>query len=312
MHRIKTPSRILVCPHCQESLVETEGNLRCEQCNFLFNKNRYAFIEFTDLGITTITEEYALAQESGGERVYIEYLKPYLLQELFQRVLDVGCGIGQALTMLIQDGYDAYGIDLPDLSRYWAQAGNDPQHFFCCDATHLPFPKDFFDVTYSLGVVEHIGTRRGHCTLSNNYWEVRQEYADEILRVTKPGGRILIACPNKRFPVDIQHGPVDALTPNTLGNRLRNYIFERIGINIDPIWGKYHLLSYSETKRLFCGNGKTRSFEPLPLKGYFGFSRFRSGFLKPFATLATMYVDNLPRLLRSSLLNPYIIVEMRK
>lgn len=303
---------ILACVNCHAPLIEEEDNLRCEKCDSLFSTNKYGFIVITDLSVATTTEEYAHTQEFSGKRVYADYLEPYLLQEPVQRVLDVGCGIGQTVNCLIEDGYDAYGIDLPDLSKYWAKAGNRPQRFFGCNATQLPFPENCFDVTYSLGVIEHIGTSLGHCTLASNYWEARQQYADEILRVTKPSGRILIACPNKSFPVDIQHGVHDALTPITLGNRLRNYIVERTGINIHPTWGKYHLLSYSECRRLFCGNSSRRSFKPLPLKGYFGFARFQSGFLKPFKILASIYVNNLPRLLRSSFLNPYMLVEIRK
>lgn len=157
------------------------------------------------------------------------------------------------MNCLLEDGHDAYGIDLPHLSKYWARNGNDPRRFFCCDAARLPFPDDSFDVVYSTGVVEHIGTKLGHCSLSSNYVTVRQSYANEILRVTKPNGRILIACPNKAFPIDIQHGACDAAAPMTLVNRLRQYIFDKTRINIHPSWGEYHLLSYSETKKLFCG-----------------------------------------------------------
>jgi len=315
MRKLKSLSKILilVCPSCHNYLLETDGKLRCKQCGLHFGTNKYNFIEFVldkaVYEIDTTTEEYAKTQESCGVRVYNEYLKPLLLREPSKRVLDVGCGIGKGVSMLMEEGYDAYGIDLPSLSKFWAQAGNDPQHFFCCDATRLPFPHDFFDVVYSLGVIEHIGTENGHSTLSSNYWEARQQYANEILRVTKSAGEIIIACPNKSFPIDIQHGPRGSLNRK---NRIIDYIFKTTGINIHPIWGKYHLLSYSETKRLFCHNGGARSFEPLPLKGYFGFKIFESGFLKAFVGLAKIYIDNLPIFLRSSFLNPYMLVRIRK
>jgi len=304
----------LVCPGCHGCLVETGDKLKCKQCNYLFSRNKYGFIEFIlDKAIFKIdiaTEDHAKIQESCGVRVYNEYLRPFLLREPFKLVLDVGCGIGKEISMLIQEGYDAYGIDLPRLSKFWAKAGNDRQHFFCCEATWIPFPDDFFDVVYSKGVVEHIGTEIGHCTLSSNYWEVRQKYANEILRVTKTGGRILIACPNKSFPIDIQHGPTDSLSPRK--SRIRNYIYEKTGINIHPIWGRNHLLSYSETKRLFCHNEGACSFESLPLKDYFGFRGFESRFLKPFIWLAKIYINNLPRFLRSCFLNPYLLVKIQK
>ncbi|GAC1446770.1 MAG: hypothetical protein NVSMB56_08610 [Pyrinomonadaceae bacterium] len=49
---------------------------------------------------------------------------------------------------------------------------------------------------WALGVIEHIGTQSGHCTLAEHYEAARQNYANEILRVAKSGGRIIIACTN--------------------------------------------------------------------------------------------------------------------
>ncbi len=303
---------VLVCANCHTALIKDRDNFSCGKCGSHFSRNKYGYIVTTESDIDSTTEEYAHSQESSGKRVYDDYLKPYLLRETVERVLDVGCGTGQMTNCLIKDGYDAYGIDIPNLSKHWAKAGNSPQRFFCADATQLPFPENSLDVTYSLGVIEHIGTSLGHCTLASNYRKARQKYADEIMRVTKTGGRILISCPNKSFPVDLQHGVRDALTPITIGNRLRYYILEKTGISLHPTWGKFHLLSYSECRSLFCKNNTYRSFKPLPLKGYFGFSKFQSGFIKPFKILASTYVNNLPRFLRSSFLNPYMLVEIRK
>lgn len=304
---------ILVCPECHRCLRELESGLECSQCGSFFNINKYGFIELIlDKAVNeidTTTKEYAEIQELSSVRTYKEYVKPLLIKEQFKMVLNVGCGIGRELSLLREEGYDAYGIDIPSLSRFWSKSGNDPGHFFCCDAARMPFSDDFFDVTYSLGVIEHIGTKNGHSLLSHNYWELRQRYANEILRVTKPGGRIIIACPNKSFPIDIQHGPENS--PG-LKNRFRVYIFKKMGINIHPVFGTYHLLSYREVKRLFGVNGGTHSFEPLPLKGYFGFTAFKSSFLKPFLKLATVYVNNLPGFLRTSFLNPYILAQIRK
>jgi SAM-dependent methyltransferase len=256
--------------------------------------------------IYSTTEEYAAIQESCGNRIYEDFLKSYFAQESFNNVLDVGCGLGRGISQLIKEGYNAYGIDLPQLSKFWKKEQNDSNHFFCCDAGQLPFPDDFFDIVYSLGVIEHIGTKIGHCTLSSNYRELRQQFVSEILRVTKPLGRILISCPNKHFPFDIQHGPTDNLSPK---NRFRSFIFAKTGINVHPIWGKYHLLSYSEVKHLFCKDGGARYFEPISLKGYFAFERFRFKFFK---SLAELYIHHIPRAWLSSFLNPYVLVQIRK
>ena len=167
-------------------------------------------------------------------------------------------------------------------------------------------------------MIEHIGTQDGNQALVDNYWEARQSYANELLRVTKPAGRILVACPNKSFPIDVQHRARDNSPQANKGKieklllRLRGYIFERTGVNIHPVWGRYHLLSYSETAKLFCENGGASTLEPMPLKGYFGFSHLESGFLRVARILAEVYVNNLPRILRASFLNPYVLAQIRK
>lgn len=306
--------KILVCPSCRGFFNVSEGKLVCKGCGTVFSANKYGFMEFLidkkDIyQVDATIDNNAKAQQTGSVRLYNEYLGPFLLKEPFKRVLDVGCGIGRVTSMLLNDGYDAYGIDLSYISQYWSEEGNDAQHFFIGDATKIPFLDNFFDVVFSLGVIEHIGTKIGHYTLCDNYWEVRHQYANEILRVTRPGGRIIIACPNKSFPIDVQHGPNDGLTSES---EIRNYIFNRTRINFHPVWGKYHLLSYSETKRIFCHNGGAGWFEPLSLKGYSGFSSFSTGFLSHFMKLAQIYVNNFPCILRPSFLNPYMVVQIRK
>jgi SAM-dependent methyltransferase len=279
----------------------------CEKCNVTFAKNTYGFLEMlvdsSSHEIKSTTDDYASNQIANGDRVFEEYLMPYFKKESFSRVLDVGCGIGRGTAKLKKMGYEAYGIDLPNLSPYWNTYGNDPDTFICGDVSKMPFPDNYFDIVSSLGVIEHIGTTDGHDVLSSNYEEARLSYAKEIVRVTKPGGRIVIACPNKSFPVDMHHG---------FHKGLRGYVFNKTGLHFHRTWGKNYLLSYAETKKLFCQLGGSGSMYPLPLRNYFGFSKFEKGLLKPFAYIAKFYIDNLPTFLRSSFVNPYMFAEFRK
>jgi SAM-dependent methyltransferase len=293
--------------------------LRCDSCEIAFPVDSYGFLEFRAPGKgdyvyrqDTTGDEYIDTQKVFTLRVFEEYLMPVLSEAPFETVLDAGCGIGMGVSALLNEGYEAYGIDLPNHAKYWTKAGRDPMHFFCADASRLPFQQEYFDVIYSLGVIEHIGTVLGFCSLCRDYKQARQCYADELLRILKPGGRLIISCPSKRFPIDIQHGPTDDLTPSTLIVRIRSAIYERTGVNIHPTWGKNHLPSFGDARRYFLERGGATAFEPLPLRGYFGFSKFRRPCLKPFLALAKLYIDNLPGFLRTTWLNPYVLVRITK
>lgn len=253
---------------------------------------------------TETPDDYACAQHANAERVATDYILPFL--DGCERVVDIGCGVGALVDALARHGFDAYGVDVPALVPQWVKANKDKDRFFCGDAADLPFTDDSFDAVTSLGVVEHIGTAIGHCTLRDDYEEHRRSYAREIMRVTRPGGKIILSCPNKTFPIDLHHGPVDALSSPT---PIRSYLYDKTGMNFHKTWGKFHLLSYAEIRELFKG---VRQFTPLPLKGYFGFSRFSRGFLKPFSTVAQGWIDHMPRVVAESCLNPYMMVLMTK
>jgi SAM-dependent methyltransferase len=249
-------------------------------------------------GVHTVAE-----QESGSSRVYQAYLRPWLDQRPTSTVLDVGCGVGTFVAAMRDDGIDALGVDMRGVTGFWAGAGRDREGFAVADATTLPFPDDSFDVVTSLGVVEHVGTLTGHLTLAPDWKAQRRAFAAELERVTRPGGRVLLACPNKWFPVDVQHGPSDQLTAAPR----RTAVFNRFKVNIHPTWGAYHLASYAD---LWSWYGRDR-VHPLPLQGYFGFAALdRPGLPAPLARLARRLVDDLPAALRPTPLNPYLLAQI--
>ena len=97
-----------------------------------------------------------------------------------ERALDVGCGAGAlayALAPLVGEvvGVDS-SEDLVDVAREHAPPGAT---FVLGDAEALPFPYGDFDLVGCLRVLHHV--RRPELVVS------------EIARVTRPGGRILLA-----------------------------------------------------------------------------------------------------------------------
>lgn len=97
------------------------------------------------------------------------------------RVLDVGCGTGTVAITAARRGAHVTGLDItPELlerARENAEiAGLDDVSWREGSATDLPFAGNAFDVTLS--------------NLGHMYGDPPDAAADELLRVTRPGGRI--------------------------------------------------------------------------------------------------------------------------
>ncbi|MCC6155938.1 MAG: class I SAM-dependent methyltransferase [Candidatus Hydrogenedentes bacterium] len=307
-------SKVLVDPVTHAPLTVREDALTANGNTYKTGPHGYFDFtvgeQFYDMESTS--EEYAGEQSESWRRFYDEYLKPWVQRENAARVLEVGSGMGFGIRFLNEDGIEAYGIDIPCLAKFWKRAGNDPAHFINCDGARMPFPDGFFDAVYTLGTIEHIGTKVGHYTLEDNYKETRVAFAKEMLRVTKPGGRLLVTCPNKSFPIDIHHEPTDAATPPGK-MRLRRYIFDKYGITLHKTFGDYHLFSYRELRKLFCVDNGASSITPLPLKYYFAFKRTGSlGLLRRLKNVIVRYIETMPPAIHKSPLNPFLVVEVRK
>src|SRR5262245_30200839 len=97
-----------------------------------------------------------------------------------QQVLDVACGQGNAALAAARRFAEATGSDyatnLLDQGRARAQAEQLPVTFIEGDAEQLPFPAESFDATLS--------------TVGVMFAPDHQRAADELVRVTRPGGTI--------------------------------------------------------------------------------------------------------------------------
>ncbi|GMW02907.1 MAG: hypothetical protein AMXMBFR84_40430 [Candidatus Hydrogenedentota bacterium] len=307
---------ILACPQTHQPLRADNGALVSDFAHRTFKPNPFGYFDFTlnDVfyDMETTSEAYADEQQASWERYYREFLRPWIDREGAKRVLEVGSGLGMGIRMALADGYDAYGLDIPCLAKFWQSIQNDPAHFLCGDGAAMPFPDGYFDALYTLGVIEHIGTKVGHYTLEPNYWQTRLAFAKELLRVTRPGGRILITCPNKRFPIDIHHEPTDAATPQG-AMRFRRWFFDKYGMTLHKTFGTYHLFSLGELRRAFVIENGAQEICPLSMKNCFAFKRTGSlPLVKLAKTLITGYIENMPASLHGTFLNPFLVVEVRR
>ena len=306
-------SNVLVCPRCRTRLGLKGAALVCEACASSYTAGTEGFLDFGSSAggareSSPRLQEYAAHQEGSGERRYLEYLRPWIRSEPTSRILDVGCGVGTIAELMAADGLEAFGVDLPKAARFWADLGRDPERFFTADAEALPFEDGFFDAVTCIGVIEHVGTVTGHCTLSHGFEQARVAFVRELVRLVRPGGRILVACPNKSFPIDFHHGPGDALSGP---GRARSAVARRTGLNVHKTWGSYHLPSYGELHRWFRGAG-ARSVRPLLSKGFFSFDGLKGRVPVPAAILVKLYVERLPGVLRGTALDPFVLAEVRR
>jgi ubiquinone/menaquinone biosynthesis C-methylase UbiE len=108
-------------------------------------------------------------------------------------VLDVGCGRGEYLLGLLECTPNALGIDTAEkkLEDCWTQHPKLRQRALQVSADAMPFPSGQFDVVIVNEVLEHIPNQDGALR--------------EIWRVLKPGGKLLLFCPNRFYPFET-HG----------------------------------------------------------------------------------------------------------
>ena len=112
-------------------------------------------------------------------------LYPFMLKKLsdisFQSALDLGCGTGEMLKLILQknEHKDLYGIDLSEEMLAVAKSKLPNRvRLFLGDSESLPFPDNSFDVVY--------------CNDSFHHYPAPQNVLMEVHRVLKPGGTFLI------------------------------------------------------------------------------------------------------------------------
>jgi len=132
-----------------------------------------------------------------------------------RRVLDVGCGVGMYTAAFLRETPHVFGVEICGVGMYTAAFLRETPHVFGVEiereraleargqvpgvvqapGEHLPFPNAVFDLVFDLvfshEVLEHVADDRA-CVI-------------EMVRVTRPGGRIVIFVPNRLYPFET-HG----------------------------------------------------------------------------------------------------------
>ncbi len=248
------------------------------------------------------TDEYANDQAEVNVGKTHNYILPYLKKYKAKTVVDIGCGVGTMVDTIGKEGYEAYGVDLVTLSRYWEKLNLDRERFFLADPYRfeLPFADNSVDFVFTLGVIEHVGTSNGHSDRLPNYHEIRKEWLREVFRIVKPGGRMLIGGPNRNFPIDTAHGPDSRCTA------WEQRLTDKVGSTVHKTWGENFLWGYPDIHHYL--EGLPYSMQGQSVEGLVHFSRVPG----PFRKLAELYVKHLPKGLLSTGFNPWMMALVEK
>lgn len=163
---------------------------------------------------------YEMIREAAGER-------------LFGNVFEDGCGVGQYLRRLAESAALALGLDV-ELDRVRDARSLGAQALLGVGEA-LPLPDNFFDMVLSHEVLEHVSDDR--------------QAVLEIVRVLKPGGRLVLFVPNRGYPFET-HG-IYRRGVYHFGNKLFvNYLPRAWRNKLAP-----HVRVYSrrDLERLFAG-----------------------------------------------------------
>ncbi|MBM3144766.1 MAG: class I SAM-dependent methyltransferase [Chloroflexi bacterium] len=105
------------------------------------------------------------------------------------RALENGCGVGMYVEKLSAHCGEVIGLEY-DFERAVAAHENSP-HIVSAACEYLPFLEGTFDLILSHEVIEHVEDDRAAIA--------------EMVRALRPGGRLVLFCPNRGYPFET-HG----------------------------------------------------------------------------------------------------------
>lgn len=168
-----------------------------------------------------------------------------------KNILDIGCYDGTLLSLIENRTNSFFGLEASDWAISESQKkGLNAQPFFFDDKTELPFEDGFFDFIIAGEIIEHI--------YNTDF------FLEEIRRVLKPTGKLLISTPNiaslgRRLQLLIGTNPAIELSPNeseSVGH-IRYFTFETLEQLIKK--NKFKIISSQSDCVNFSKNGKLKS-----------------------------------------------------
>jgi SAM-dependent methyltransferase len=124
-----------------------------------------------------------------GQVRRLELVAHYARQRIHGAVLDNGCGVGSYVEHLRPYGGTVHGLEYEP--QHAAESAARNPNIIRAAGEHLPYPANSFDLILSNEVLEHV---------QDDQAAIRQ-----MVRALKPGGRLVLFCPNRWHPFET-HG----------------------------------------------------------------------------------------------------------
>ncbi len=205
----------------------------CAQCGFWYANPRPTQ-EVLDARYQHMSDiEYNLSGQQSRVRVF-EHVIGYLMRShpVPGRILDVGCFTGTLLEVAAKRGWEPWGVELNKVASGYARDDLGYQvHTGLLRDAHLQ--GDFFDAVAATDTIEHLIDPK--------------ESLQEIFRILKPGGHMVLTVPNARMQIPKENwkkrlgrgrgvviggmGHINHFTPQSMPKVLRGIGFAGVRIH---------------------------------------------------------------------------------
>lgn len=301
----------LVCPLCHEDSLDivqnpedTESSIHCHSCDQTFEiLNGFPDLIVGERFENESDSDCLCYEEESNKYSTLNYWIPLFkkMQTNFDnplKILAIGCGIGLEVDLLCEAGFQCVGIDNGNRANVWPKRIHN-ENLVMANGMHLPFNKDEFDVVFCGCVFPHVGVVGDSIEVTEHYLEDRTKLAAEMTRVLSPEGQIVVASPNRKFPMDIFHGRDQG----------------QLKAHINKPDEKF-LLSMTDYKKIFFDGGCV-NYDTLPVEGFWGFVRSKHSLKGLIVSLPVRFVFKLVSFkvfsfLRGSFILPWIAMSFRK
>lgn len=137
-----------------------------------------------------------------------------------KRILEIGCGTGRFMGVLLADGHEVYGLDpspyMIELAREKTSKYATARYTMGEGAT-LPFPDGMFDLIYSIRTVNQ--------TPSTEY---AMRMIEEAIRVCRSCGQILLEFVNRQAILSMKRKPCVRLSVGDIEGLLKRHPTARV------------------------------------------------------------------------------------